>query len=86
MTTTVDACVTTDGSDAFVVVGAAAAADDDCVPGDADCVSELESELDAALEPETLPGLELVPVSCTEKVLDPPPGKKVSTERESWMI
>ena len=79
VTTTVDAWVTTDGSDDFVVVGTAAAADDDCV-------SELESVLDAALdpeldpEPETLPGLELVPVSCTENVLDPPPKKSVSIE------
>ena len=77
--TTVLACVTTDGSDALVVVGAAPAADDGCVSGAADCESELESELVTALEPEfepepgTLPGLELVPVSCTEKVLDPPP-------------
>ena len=91
VTTTVDAWVTTDGSDAFVVVGAAAAADDGSVSGDADWVSELESVLDAALEPEldpepdTLPGLELVPVSCTEKVLDPPPGNNVSIERIKTM-
>ena len=73
VTTTVDACVTTDGCDVFVGDGVAAAADDDdSVSGDADCVSELDPE------PDALPGLELVPVSCTEKVLDPPPGENVS--------
>lgn len=55
----------------MVVVGAAAAVADDCVSGTGDGTLELDSEFE--LEPELVPGFGLVPVSCTENVLDPPP-------------
>lgn len=82
MTTTVLACVTTEGSDAFVVEGAAASADDCCESGTADGRLALELDPDASPEPEPelVPGLEFVPVSCTEKVLEPPPEDNISDD------